>query len=96
MIMIIWMLFLIAGSIAIFLELNNLGPIVVSSRVLSVGLSLAFVLYLVHTIFEHYSIYKRDRKIKHSNSDITDLTKRIHQLEIENAKLKGPLDENAL
>lgn len=96
MIMLIWILFLVAGSIAVFLELNNFGPIVVSTRVLSVGLSLAFALYLFHTIFETFSIYKRDRKIKHGNSDITDLTKRIHQLEIENAKLKGPVDENAL
>lgn len=94
--MFILILFLISSSITAFLALNNLGPIIISTKSLSIGLSFAFLIYFTHSIIEAYSIHKRDSKIKHGKSDIVDLTKRIHQLEIENAKLQGPVDENAL
>lgn len=94
--MFILILFLITSSIVAYLSLNNLGPIVMSTKVLSVGLSLTFIIYFIHTLLETYSLHKRDSKIKHGKSDIVDLTKRIHQLEIENAKLQGPVDENSL
>lgn len=94
--MFILIIFLISSSIVAYLALNNLGPVVVSTKVLSLGLAMTFAVYFVHSLVEAYSIHKRDSKIKHGKSDIVDLTKRIHQLEIENAKLQGPVDENSL
>jgi hypothetical protein len=45
-------------------------------------------------------MHGKDNKIKKSNNEIADLTKRIHQLELENEKLKRnssePDDTNAL
>lgn len=66
------------------------------------GLGLAFLIYLVNSIFTAISMYGKDNKIKQGKSDIVDLTKRIHQLELENERLKNnstviePQDNNAL
>lgn len=69
---------------------------------LLVGLGMAYLLQFVHSIVNAISMHGKDNKIKQGNSDIIDLTKRIHQLELENEKLKNnttvrePLDKNAL
>ena len=66
------------------------------------GLGLAYLLQLVHSISTAISMHEKDNKIKQGNSDIVSLTKRIHQLELENERLKNnstviePLDKNAL
>ncbi len=66
------------------------------------GLGLAFLIYLVNSIFTAISMRGKDTAIKQGKSDIVDLTKRIHQLELENERLKNnstviePQDNNAL
>jgi len=66
------------------------------------GLIWAYLVYLINSIFTNFSMRRKDKAIKHGKSDIVDLTKRIHQLEIENEKLKNnsavtePRDKNAL
>ena len=66
------------------------------------GLILAYLLHLVNSIFTAFSMHRKDAVIKHGKSDIVDLTKRIHQLELENERLKNnstvmePQDKNAL
>ena len=65
-----------------------------------VGFCLAYLIYLINSIFVLFSIHGKDSKIKKSTNEIADLTKRIHQLELENEKLKRnsaePSDTNAL
>lgn len=109
--MLILILFLVIGAVMAYLAQNNLMPvtlrlgtyifpgiplfyIIIGS--LLTGLGLAYLIYMVSSIIATYSAHRKDNTIKQGKSDIVDLTKRIHQLEIENAKLKGPIDENAL
>ncbi len=66
------------------------------------GLGLAYLSYLVSSIFTGFAIRGKDNKIKQGKSEAVDLTKRIHQLELENERLKNhsalaePQDKNAL
>jgi len=110
-------LFLILGSAMVYLAQNNLTPVTLhlSTYVFSgiplfyiiigsllTGLGLAYLSYLVGSIFTGFTIRGKDKKIKQTKDEIVDLTKRIHQLELENERLKNnstivePSDKNAL
>ena len=110
-------LLLILGSIMAYLAQNNLtlvslalGPYTISNiplfyviiGSLLTGLGLAYLIYLVNSIFTALAMRGKDKKIKQTKSEVVDLTKRIHQLELENEKLKNnstviePQDKNAL
>lgn len=66
------------------------------------GLVLAYLPYLVNSIFTAITMSGKDKKIKQTKNEVVDLTKRIHQLELENERLKNnstiiePQDKNAL
>jgi hypothetical protein len=66
------------------------------------GLGLAYLLYLINAMFTAFTMRGKDNKIKQGKSDIVDLTKQIHKLELENERLKNnstvvePQDKNAL
>jgi lipopolysaccharide assembly protein A len=66
------------------------------------GLGLAYFLSTFNTIVSGFIMRGKDYTIKQSKSDIVNLTKRIHQLELENERLKNPStihepqDKNAL
>lgn len=88
----------------------NVGPYVYSDIPLFyiivgsmlIGLCLAYFIYVINSIFVAMKLHKRDSKIKESSTEILELTKRVHQLELENEKLKNnsldkePSDKNAL
>ncbi len=115
--MLILILLLVVGGAMVYLAQNNLmlvtlylGKyafsdiplfyIIIGS--LLVGLGLAYLIYLVNSIFTAFTMHRKDTKIKHGESEIVDLTKQIHQLELENERLKNnstthePQDKNAL
>lgn len=115
--MLILILFLVVGSLIAYLAQNNfmlvslhfgtyvfsdipLFYVIVGS--LLTGLGLAYFVNLVHSIFAAFTMRGKDNKIKQGKSDIVDLTKQIHQLELENERLKNnsmviePQDKNAL
>lgn len=115
--MLLLILFLIIGGIMVYLAQNNLmlvtlhlGPyalfdiplfyIIVGS--LLIGLVLAYLIFLINSIFTVFTIRGKDKKIKQTKNEVVDLTKRIHQLELENERLKNnstilePQDNNAL
>jgi uncharacterized membrane protein len=108
---------LVIGAIMAYLAQNNsmlvtlrLGTSVLSGiplfyviiGSLLTGLVLAYCIYLVNSIFTAFSMHRKDTAIKHGKSDIVNLSKRIHQLELENERLKNnskidePQDKNAL
>lgn len=114
--MLILILLLIVGSIMVYVAQNNLmlvtlhlGTyafsdlplfyIIVGS--LLTGLGLAYFIFLVNSIFTAFTMHKKDKTIKQTSSDVVDLTKQIHQLELENERLKNnstivePQDRNA-
>lgn len=100
---VILILLLVTSALMVYIAQSNLMPVTLQlgSYVFSdiplfyvivgsllVGLTLAYLMYLINSIFVSFSIYGKDSKIKKSNDEIAELTKRIHQLELENEKLK--------
>ncbi len=115
--MLIFILLLVFGGVMAYLSQNNLmlvtlrlGTytfsdiplfyIIIGS--LLTGLCLAYLIYLINSIFTAFSMRRKDNKIEEGKSEIVDLTKQIHQLELENERLKNnstviePQDKNAL
>jgi len=115
--MITLILIILVGAVFVYLSQNNLTHVTlhIGSTVISnlplfyiiigsllTGLIVAYLIHLVNSIFVSFSMHGKDSKIKQGKSEIVDLTKRIHQLELENERLKNndsvnePLDKNAL
>ena len=110
-------LFLIVGSAMVYLAQNNLMPVTLRLATytfsgiplfyiiigsLLAGLGLAYLIYLVNSIFIAFSMRRKDTAIKDGKTAAVDLIKQIHQLELENERLKNnstviePQDKNAL
>lgn len=53
-----------------------------------VGALLVYVIHLVNSISTAITIHGKDKKIEKSQEDVTQLTKKTHQLELENESLK--------
>ena len=110
-------LLLIIGGIMAYLSQNNftlvtlhLGTyefsgiplfyIIIGS--LLTGLGLAYLISIFNSILTAFTMHGKDNKIKQGKSENVDLTKKIHQLELENERLKNnstvvePQDKNAL
>lgn len=115
--MFILILLLVVGSIMAYLAQNNLMvvPLHLGTYVFSdiplfyiiigsllTGLGLAYLIYLVNSIFTAFTMHGKDHKIKQAKGEIVELTKQIHKLELENERLKNnstviePQDKNAL
>jgi len=66
------------------------------------GLGLAYLIFLFNSILTAFTMHGKDNKIKHVKSENVNLIKKIHQLELENERLKNnsavvePQDKNAL
>ena len=69
---------------------------------LVIGLALSYIVYVVHAISTSFKLHGKNKEIKKDKEEILELTRRIHQLELENEKLKHapelatPVDGNAL
>lgn len=55
---------------------------------LLLGLLLAWVFYLVHSFSSALTLHGKDNTIKEAQKTNLELTKRIHQLELENTRLE--------
>ncbi len=62
---------------------------------LLIGLVLSFLISLFNSISSSLTIHGKNVKIKETKQTVNDLTKRIHQLELENEHLKTK-EEGAL
>lgn len=114
--MLILILFLIVGSMFAYLSQHNLTPVsvhfgpylfsniplfyVIMASMLA-GLVLSYAIYLIHTISTSFVLRGKEHEIKKEKDEVLELTKRVHQLELENEKLKHgasvePEDANAL
>ncbi len=67
---------------------------------LLLGFVVSWIISLVDVISSALKIHGKDSAIKDSNKQIAELTKRVHQLELENERLKGetghPSDDKSL
>jgi cell shape-determining protein MreC len=66
-----------------------------------VGLVVAYLINLIPAISQFFQLQGKENEIKKNKNKVLELTKRIHQLELENEKLKhkpdtGSSDSNAL
>ena len=114
--MLILILFLVAGSILAYISQNNLtlvsvnlGPYIFSNIPLFyviiasvvTGLVLSYVIHLFYAVTSSMRMRRKNKKIKEYKDEVLELTKRVHQLELDNEKLKHepsiePEDPNAL
>lgn len=114
--MLILILFLIVGSILAYLSQSNLMPVsvyfgpyvwsdiplfYVMIGSLLAGLVLSYLIHLVDAIATSFTLRGKDKEINKKKITVLELTKRVHQLELENEKLKAgsvrkPKDLNAL
>jgi len=114
--MLVLILFLVIGSALVYISKFNFTPVsvnlgfysfsdiplfyvIVSS--LLFGLVLSYLAYLVHSISNSFTIRGKNNEIKKNKEEVLELTKRVHQLELENEKLSHdsknkPNDPNAL
>lgn len=109
-------LFLVIGSALVyvskynFTSVNlNLGVYTLSDIPLfyviigsfGIGLILSYLVYLVRAISTSFTLHGKNKEIKKDQDEILELTRQVHQLELENEKLKnftgkGPDDPDAL
>ena len=107
-------LFLTIGSVLAYLSHNNLMPVTLNlgSYVFSsvplfyvimgsllIGLGFSYFIGLISSISHSFVLRGKDNQIKKNKDEVLELTKRIHQLELEKQKLKNnssPEDEDAL
>ncbi|MFH0773568.1 MAG: lipopolysaccharide assembly protein LapA domain-containing protein [bacterium] len=100
--MLILILFLIVGSMLVYIsKFNfqlvsvNLGFAVFQSvplfyvivGSLLIGLVLSYIPYLVNSISNSFILQGKNNEIKKNKNEVLELTKRVHQLEIKNEKL---------
>lgn len=87
----------------------NLGAYVISDIPLFyvivgsflIGLVLSYLVHLIRAISTSFTLHGKNKEIKKDEDEILELTRQVHQLELENEKLKHfssdePEDSNAL
>jgi uncharacterized integral membrane protein len=102
--MLIIILFVIIGSAVVYISKFNFAPVTVNLgfRVFSdiplfyviiasllAGLVFSYLVYLVRAISTSFALRGKNKEIKKEKDEVLELTKRVHQLELENEKLKG-------
>ena len=100
-------LLLLGGSVIAYLSLQNvmivslnfldytiesipLFYVIIGSML--VGILLSYVIHLINSIFVFFTMHDKDKKIMDDQKQVAELTKRIHQLELENARLEKESD----
>ena len=67
---------------------------------LLLGFAVSWIISLVDVISSAFKIHGKESTIKNDNKQISELTKKVHQLELENERLKGesghPSDDKSL
>lgn len=114
--MLVLILLLIIGSGLVYISKFNFVPVTVNLGLytfsdvplfyvivgsLLFGLILSYLVYLINSISTSLTLRGKNKEIRNDKDEILELTKRIHQLELENEKLKHepslePEDPNAL
>lgn len=114
--MLILILLLVIGSILVYISKFNFMPVTVNLGVYTIsdvplfyvivgslvfGLVLSYLVYLVNSISTSLKFRGKDHEIKQNKDEVLELTKQVHQLELENEKIKNgsdlkPTDQNAL
>lgn len=117
MVMLVLILLLVLGSALVYISKYNFVPVTINlgfvmfsdiplfyviAASLLIGLVLSYLVYRVQAISTFFQLRGKNNEIKKEKDEVLELTKRIHQLELENEKIKNgseesePTDQNAL
>jgi uncharacterized integral membrane protein len=55
---------------------------------LLVGLFIAWILYIARSVSTRLTIYGKDQVVRKTRRTVSDLERRVHELEVENARLR--------
>lgn len=81
-------------------QLNSLPMYVVILASVFFGIFISWLISMVASVSSFLAIHSRDKTINEGKKETVDLTKTVHQLELENERLKTELnrpdDEKAL
>jgi lipopolysaccharide assembly protein A len=101
--MLILILFLIVGSLLVYISKFNFMPVSVNLGMfvitdvplfyviigsLLIGLILSYLVYLIHGISTSFILHGKNNEIKKNRNEVSELTKKLHQLESDNKKLE--------
>lgn len=109
-------LLLVVGSGLVYISKFNFVPVSVNLGMytiseiplfyvivgsLTIGLGLSYIVYLVNVISNSFILRGKDKEIKKNKDEVLELARRVHQLELENEKIKNGtsievFDANAL
>jgi len=106
--MLVLILLLVVGSILVYISKYNFVPVslnlgfatfsniplfyvIVGAMV--IGLILSYVMYLFHSLSTSLVLHGKNKEIKVYKDEVLELTKRVHQLELENEKQKNGQEE---
>lgn len=83
-----------------FYSMNEIPLFYVIVGSVLVGLVLSYIVQIIRNVSTYFEIRSKSKQIESDQEEILDLTKRVHQLELANEKLKrtGPeiVDSKAL
>jgi lipopolysaccharide assembly protein A len=85
-----------------FITFSDIPLFYVIAASLIIGLILSYLIYRVESISNFFAFRGKNKEIEKDKDEILELTKRIHQLELEKEKIKNgseeskPTDQNAL
>jgi uncharacterized integral membrane protein len=110
MLILILILYLVVGSLVVYISSFNFTPVTVNLGFytfaniplfyviigsLLAGLVLSYLVYLIRSISTSLTLRGKNKEIKKEKDEVLELTKRVHQLELENEKLKKELGSPA-
>jgi len=102
--MLVLILFLVIGSILVYISKFNFTPVTVNLGLhtfsniplfyvivasLLTGLVLSYLVYLVRSISTSFTMRGKNKEIKKEKEEVLELTKNVHKLELENEKQKN-------
>lgn len=101
--MIILILLLVVGSGLVFISKYNFNPVTVNFGTFALtniplfyvivgsvvfGLLISYLVHLVTSVSTYFAFRGKNKELQKEKEDVLELTKRVHQLEIENEKIK--------
>ncbi|KKR70498.1 MAG: hypothetical protein UU12_C0020G0019 [Candidatus Woesebacteria bacterium GW2011_GWA2_40_7b] len=102
--MLVLILFLIVGSVLVYISKFNFTPVTVNLGLYTFsniplfyviaasvifGLVISYFVYLVRLISTSFIIRGKNKEIKKEKDEVLELTKNVHKLELENEKQKN-------
>jgi|SRR3989344_4476533 len=60
---------------------------------LGIGILLASVFYIFKSLSSQFALGKKERELENASKEIAEVTKKVHELELDNTRLKTETEE---